>query len=125
MIAQHIDTAKEELAKVSTGTVHPATAKLLDSIRDELDKGAKEIASRQKKIRIADRSKFSWATVEAYESDDLADDSADQKRMEKVEREAARHLAKKRSRRGQGSFSRDMYRNESKRRSQAEGWWRP
>lgn len=78
-IAQHIDTAKEELAKVGTGTVQPATAKLLDTVRDELDKGAKEIAARQKKIRIADRSEFSWATVEAYESDNLADDSADEK----------------------------------------------
>ena len=73
---------KEELAKVGTGIVYP---KLLDSVQDELDKGEKEIAACQKKIRIANRSEFSWATVEAYESDDLADDSADKKQMEKAE----------------------------------------
>ena len=87
MIVQHIDTTKEELAKVSTGTVHPVTAKLLDSVQDELDKGAKEIATYQKKIRIVNHSKLSWATVETYESENLADDSADEKRMKKVERE--------------------------------------
>ena len=91
--------------------------KLLDSVKDELDKGAKEIAAHQKKIRIADRSEFSWATVEAYESDDLADDSADEKRMEKAEKEAAKRLAKKRTRRGRGSFSRD---SKAKRRGPAE-----
>ena len=101
-VSSHIDTAREALAKV--GTVPASTAKHLEVVREELDKGAKQIATRQKKIRMADRSEFSWATVEAYESDDLADDSADEKRMEKAEKEAARRLAKKRSRRGRGSF---------------------
>ena len=53
---------------------------------EKLDKGAKQITTCQKKIRMADCSEFSWATVEAYESDDLADDSADEKRMEKAKR---------------------------------------
>ena len=99
-IAHHIDTAKEELTKIDKGSVNPATAKLLEVVQEELDKGSKEISTRQKKIRIADQSEFSWATVEAYKSDDLADDSADEKRMEKAEREAARRLEKKRSQRG-------------------------
>ena len=37
----------------------------------EPDKGAKEIAACQKKIRIAD---LSWAIIEAHKSDELADD---------------------------------------------------
>ena len=102
-IASHIDSAKEALAKV--GTVPPATAKHLDIVWEKLDKGSKQITTRQKKIRIADCSEFSWATVEAYESDDLADNSADKKHIEKAEKEAARHLAKQRSRRGRRSFS--------------------
>ena len=53
-MAQHIDTAKEELTKV---IVHPATAKLLDSVQDELDKCAKESAD-CKKVRIADLSEI-------------------------------------------------------------------
>ena len=66
---------------------------------------------------MADRSEFSWATVEAYESDD----SADEKRMEKAEKEAARRLAKTRKRRGRGSFSRDSYGTEAKRRGPEDG----
>ena len=92
-----------------------STVKHLEVVWEELDKGAKQIATRQKKIRMADRSKFSWATVKAYESDNLADDSANEKRMEKAEKEAARRLAKKRSRRGRGSFSQDTYSSDAKR----------
>ena len=78
----HIDTAKEALAKV--GTVPASMTKHLEVVQEELDKGAKQIATRQKKIRMADCSEFSWATVEAYESDDLADNLANEKRMEKA-----------------------------------------
>ena len=95
-IASHIDAAKEVLTKV--GTVPSASATQLEVAKEELDKGAKQLVTRQKKIRMADHSDFNWATVEAYESDDLADE----KRMEKAEKEAARRLAEKRSRRGQG-----------------------
>ena len=90
--SSHIDTAEEALAKV--GTMPASMAKHLEVVQEELDKGAKQIATRQKKIRMTDRSQFSWETVEVYESDDLADDTADKKRMEKAEKEAARHLAK-------------------------------
>ena len=117
-IASHIDAAKEALTKV--GTVPPVSATQLEAAKEELDKGAKQLVTCQKKIRMADHSDFSWATVEVYESDDLADDSANEKRMEKAEKEAARSLAKKRSRRGQGSFSRDAYGTEAKRRRPAE-----
>ena len=39
----------------------------------------------QKRIRKADHSDFSCATVEAYKNDELVDDLADEKRMEKAE----------------------------------------
>ena len=98
--------AQEELKKIDKGTVNPATTKLLETVKDELDKGSKEITVRQKKIRMADLSKYSWAMVETYESDDLADSLANEKHMEKAQRErkAAKHLAKKRGQRGQRSF---------------------
>ena len=48
------------------------------------------IKRRQKLIRIADKSKDGWAVVEEYESDDLASDSADEKRLKK-----AKHAAEK------------------------------
>ena len=42
------------------------------------------IKRRQKLIRIADKSKDGWAVVEEYESDNLASDSADKKRLKKA-----------------------------------------
>ena len=56
-IASHINAAKEALKKV--GTVPPASATQLEVAREELDKGAKQLVSRQKKIRMANRSNFS------------------------------------------------------------------
>ena len=41
-------------------------------------------------MKIADWSEFCWAVVEAYESDDLASDSEDKKRLIKAERDAER-----------------------------------
>ena len=102
-----------------------STAKHLEVVWEELDQGAKQIATHQKKIRMADHSEFSWATVEAYESDDLADDSADEKRMEKAGNEAARRLVKKRSRRGHGSFSPDTYSSDTKRRGSTDSYSNP
>lgn len=67
-----------------------------------------------KKIRIADQSEFSWATIKAYESIDLANNSTDEKCMEKAKREAARCLMKKRNQQRQGGFTQDMA--EAKRR---------
>jgi len=58
-IVHHIDMAKEELTKIDKGSVNPATAKLLETVQEELNKGSKETSTCQKKIRIADRSKFS------------------------------------------------------------------
>ena len=94
-ISSHIDTAKEALAQIVTMPF--ATAKHLKVVREELNKGSKQIATHQKKVRMADHSKFSWATVEAYESDDLANSLADKKCMKKAQKEVARCLVKKRS----------------------------
>ena len=41
--------------------------------------------SRQKAIRIADRSEYGWATVEEYEEDELAANSNDGKRLFRAE----------------------------------------
>ena len=46
--------------------------------------------SRQKAIRIADRSEYGWATVEEYEEDELAANSNDEKRLFRAEMRAGR-----------------------------------
>ena len=55
-----------------------------------LDEGMKSLEKRQKHIKLADRSDYGWSTVEHYDSHPLADDSDDEKRLEKAEREAKR-----------------------------------
>ena len=55
-----------------------------------LDKGLKLLEKRQKHIKVADRSKFGWATVEHYESHPLAADLDDEKCLQKAEKEAER-----------------------------------
>ena len=56
----------------------------------------KAIEVRQKHIKIADRSELGWAVVSAYEEDELASDSDDEKRIYRAEREAERVAKRKR-----------------------------
>ena len=73
--------------------------KLVDSVSNALEQrppavekaktlikeGEKLIDTRQKHIKIADRSEFGWATVAEYEEDELADNSDDEKRLFRAE----------------------------------------
>ena len=45
---------------------------------------------RQKLIKIADRNKDGWKVVEEYESDDIASDSEDEKRLKRAKEAACR-----------------------------------
>ena len=48
----------------------PADESTLAKAKEALEEGLALIASRQKLIKIADRSEFSWAVVAEYEADD-------------------------------------------------------
>ena len=54
--------------------------------------------ARQKLIRIADRSELRWGVVAKYTADELADDSGDENRIERVEKEAERKAGKRKKR---------------------------
>ena len=58
----------------------------------EVKKLAKEaevhLKKRQKLIKLADRSKDGWLVVQEYESDDLASDSEDEKKIKKAKNAA-------------------------------------
>ena len=71
----------------------PATTDKKEAVRKatiHLDEGTYAIETQQKHIKVADRSEYGWVTVGVYEDDALADDSEDEKRLEKMEREAER-----------------------------------
>ena len=55
-----------------------------------VDKAKASIHRRQKLIKIADRSKDGWKVVEEYESDELASNSEDEKRIRKAKEAASR-----------------------------------
>ena len=59
----------------------PGLVTSLDQARAVVQEGMELLKSRQKAIRLADRSDLGWAVVNEYGEDELADDSEDEKRM--------------------------------------------
>ena len=69
---------------LSNEHVDPSAA--LASAKDALA----AVQKRQKLIKLADKSEAGWLAVEEYESDELADDSDDEKRIKKAQEKASR-----------------------------------
>ena len=57
-----------------------------------LDEGMKLVIHRQKLIKMADRSENGWRVVKEYESDSLAENEEDEKRIAKAEKAAKPQL---------------------------------
>ena len=55
-----------------------------EEIKKLVADGKQHIKKRQKLIKLADRNKDGWLLVQEYESDDLASDSEDEKRIRKA-----------------------------------------
>jgi len=67
--------------------------------QEALIKGMKLLTERQKLIKIIDRSEFGWGVVAEYTTDELAEDSDNEKRLEKAEKAAERKAAKRKRKR--------------------------
>ena len=100
-IEESMSSARRELKKIEgVGDVQKESLKRVDSF---LEEGIKSLEKRQKHIKVADRSDYGWATVELYDSHPLADNSDDEKRLEKAEKEAERVANKRRRGGGAGA----------------------
>lgn len=70
----------------------------MEKAKEALKEGTSLSRRRIKLIRIADKSEFSWETVNHYEADELASNSEDDKRIYRSERRAQKkHKEKKKS----------------------------
>ena len=92
---EKIDEALLE-AETELESTGPAASSAVKRAQEAISAGRKLIAERQKLIKIADRSDLGWAVVAEYTADELAEDSDDEKRLEKAERAAERKAAKRR-----------------------------
>uniref|UniRef100_A0A7M5X4P3 CCHC-type domain-containing protein n=1 Tax=Clytia hemisphaerica TaxID=252671 RepID=A0A7M5X4P3_9CNID len=67
--------------------------------KESTSEGMKEIYKRQKLIQIADREEDGWEVIKCYQSDNLASDSEDEKRLNKSRRQAKQNKKEARTRR--------------------------
>ena len=73
--------------------------------KESLQQGIDDINERQKLIKIPDRSENGWLTAQEYQTDDLAENSDDEKRIARAERQAERRRKKRGTVRGRGNYS--------------------
>ena len=62
----------------------------VDSALKTTKRASELVERRQKLIKLADKSEAGWLAVDEYESDELANDSADEKRIKKAQEKAAK-----------------------------------
>ena len=69
------------------------TPSAVEKAKTSLEEGMTSLKTRQKHIRIADRSEYGWAAVEEYVEDELADGEDDEKRIQRVDFRAGKSLS--------------------------------
>ena len=75
---------------VSVVERNPTSTSAVQRVKEAIQKSRLLLEERQKLIRLADRSDHGWGVVDESTADDLAENSDDEKRIEKAERAAER-----------------------------------
>ena len=88
---EHVESVLDKLESAKDALNSNATSKAKATIEEGIALETK----RMKVINIADKSQYSWTTVQEYLSDELASDSEDEKRAEKKGKEAKKKRSQK------------------------------
>ena len=64
-----------------------------------MEAGEALLLNKQKLIKLADHSELGWSVVKEYKADELADNSEDEKKIARAEKEAERKALKRKKRR--------------------------
>ena len=76
----------------------------LEAAKDAIEGGKKILTKQQKLIRLADREDNGWEVVKHYLSDDLAEDSDDEKDINRARREALASIKKRQTKKTKSKF---------------------
>ena len=71
---------------------HALNSNATSKAKTAIEEGIALVTKRMKVVKIADKSQYSWATVQEYLSDELASDTEDRKRLFRSERRAERKV---------------------------------
>ena len=69
-------------------SINSASNHLLAGVNTELENAKTLLNKRNKVIQFVDKSPAGWTVVEEYESDELPDDSEDEKKIQSAKRRA-------------------------------------
>lgn len=112
-----------------TASLEEATSSIekgedLAKAKEALKEGLDLLAERQKLIKIADRSESGWLAAQEYMADEIADDSDDEKRIARAERQADK-IKKKRASAKRGGAGMGRYSFREQRGRPTEQFFRP
>ena len=91
---------EDVLEKIEEG-IKAIDNKEFEDAKKELNSGKELLLKQQKLIKMADREENGWEVVKHYLSDDLADDSSDEKSINRARREALATINRRRKRKEQ------------------------
>ena len=105
---QQFEHAESVLEKFE-GAKGALSVNAISKAKKAIEQGMALVSKRMKLIKIADKSQYSWATVQEYLSDELASDSDDGKRLFRSEKRAEKKVKDSKKKRSQRPYRYQPY----------------